>query len=193
MHRVVVEIYHSPNFETKSEVIMKKAICDYGSNICITAADLERANLNEWDRLELHLLDQTAVVIPGRMTAMDLIRVTEALQGFASDLLTALGKACASCDNCDMAEPCDLMTGPIRPTVGIPAYVLEEAGFDSDTKLACEADPEDKVIRVTEADYRYDLTDLPSSLLDTFREGGVCLDDFEGKLMREEVVYGEDI
>ena len=41
----------------------------------ITAEKLETANLSEWERLELHLLDQAAVVIPGHMTVMELLRV----------------------------------------------------------------------------------------------------------------------
>ena len=48
------------------------------------------ANLSEWERLELHLLAQAAVVIPGRMTVMEVLRVTEALQSLTSDLLSAI-------------------------------------------------------------------------------------------------------
>lgn len=39
------------------------------------------------------------------------------------------------------------------------------------------------------ADYRYDLTDISSTLLDTFRECGICLNDLEMKLKEESVVY----
>ena len=41
-----------------------------------------------------------------------------------------------------------------------------------------------------EADYRFDLTDIPAPLLDTLRECGVCMSDLEDKLVQEEVVYG---
>lgn len=37
---------------------------------------------------------------------------------------------------------------------------------------------------------RYDLTDVPPMLLNTFRECGICLDDLETKLKEETVVYG---
>ena len=169
---------------------MKKVIMNDPSEVIISAVNLENANLSEWERLELHLLDQAAVVIPGKMTAMEVIRTAEALQGLASDLLTALGEACEKCDGCHVELLCDLMEGEIRPEVSVPLQVLEEAGADPDCKLAYDVDPESGEIRIVEADYRYDLTDVPPTLLDTFRECGICLNDLEEKLKEEAFVYG---
>lgn len=58
---------------------MKQKLFEQKREITIPAADLERANLMGVDRLELHLLDQAAVVIPGEMTARELIEVGESL------------------------------------------------------------------------------------------------------------------
>lgn len=171
---------------------MNKFVMNEPSEVFISAADLEAANLNEWERLELHLLDQAAVVIPGKMTVMEVIRTAESLQGLASDLLAAIGEACEKCDGCNVELLCNLMKGEIRPEVSIPLEVLEETGADSDCKLACEVDPESGTIYVVEADYRYDLTDVPPTLLDTFRECGICLNDLEEKLKGEVVVYGAE-
>ena len=118
---------------------MIKKIEQSPAEVYISAADLEYANLNEWEDLELHLLNQTAVVIPGQMTAMELIQTAEALQGLAADLLAALGKACELCDSCQSDMLCDLMKGEIRPEVGVPDYVLEEADLDPDYKLTFPA------------------------------------------------------
>ena len=71
------------------------------------------------------------------------------------------------------------MEGEIRPEVSVPLQVLEEAGADPDCKLAYDVDPESGEIRIVEADYRYDLTDVPPTLLATFRECGTCLNDLE--------------
>ena len=49
---------------------MKKIVINEPNEVFISAANLETANLNEWERLELHLLDQAAAVIPGEMTVM---------------------------------------------------------------------------------------------------------------------------
>ena len=169
---------------------MKTILEEYPNEVRISAAELERANLAEWARLELHLLDQTAVVIPGQMTVMELLRTVEALQSLASDLLAALCAACEQCNNCEMDEPCDQMKGEVHSEVSVPGYLLEELGLESDTKLAYEADPESGAIHIVEADYRFDLTDIPAPFLDTLRKCGVCMGDLEDKLVQEDVVYG---
>ena len=141
----------------------------------------------------MHLLDQAAVVIPGVMNVMEVIRTAEALQGLASDLLSVICSACEKCDECGIEIRCDLMKDEIRPEVSVPSRVLEEAGVDPDSKLDCEVDPESGAIHIIEADYRYDLLDIPQPLLDTFRECGICLSDLEDKLKAEETVYGTDV
>lgn len=169
---------------------MKKVIVQTSAEVYISAPDLEYANLNEWESLELHLLNQAAVVIPGQMTVMELIQTAETLQGLAADLLMVLGTSCELCDSCQSDMLCDLMEGKIRPEVSVPNYVLEEADLDPDYKLTCEVRSEDGKIQITEANHRFDLTDLPPYLVDALRESKVCLADLEEKLMREEVIYG---
>lgn len=169
---------------------MKTILDEYPNEVYISAAELERANLAEWAQLELHLLDQAAVVIPGQMTVMELIRVSEALQSLASDLLAELCASCERCDNCQMDEPCDQMKGEVQSEVNVPAYLLEEAGLGLNSKLTYKTDPESSAIHIVEADYRFDLTDIPAPLLDTLRECGVCMSDLEDKLVQEDVVYG---
>ena len=114
---------------------MKKVIEQHQAEVYLSPIDLEHANLNEWENLELHLLNQAAVVIPGQMTAMELIHTAEALQGLAADLLTELGRTCELCDGCQTGVFCALMEGEIRPEVNIPDYVLQEANYDPDYKL----------------------------------------------------------
>ena len=58
--------------------------------------------------------------------------------------------------------------------------------------MTCSAERGSGEIRVTQADYRYDLTDLRPDLLDMFREYGICMRDLEDKLMQEAIVYGKD-
>ena len=169
---------------------MKTILKEYPNEVHISAAELERANLTEWERLELHLLDQTAVVIPGQMTVMELLRTVEALQSLASDLLAALCAACEQCNNCQMDEPCGQMKDAVHPEVEVPDYLLEEVGLEPDTKLIYEADLESGAIHIVEADYRFDLTDIPAPFLDTLRKCGVCMGDLEDKLVQEDVVYG---
>lgn len=53
-----------------------------------------------------------------------------------------------------------------------------------------KVDSETGAVSIVEADHRFDLTDIPANLLDTFRESGICLDDLEEKLKAEKIVYG---
>lgn len=172
---------------------MKKVIMNEPGELYISAAELETANLNEWDRLEVHLLNQTVVVIPGDMTVMEIIRTAESLQGLAADLLAAIGAACEQCDGCNVEQLCDFMKGKIQPEVCVPPQVLEAAGWEPGCKLDCEVDPACSEIRIIEADHRYDLTDVPSTVLDTFRECGICLNDLEMKLREEVTVYRAEV
>jgi len=169
---------------------MKKVMKQYPAEVFISAADLECANLNEWERLELHLLNQAAVVIPGQMTVMELIQTAETLQKLAAELLAALGAACEKCDACNVELLCDPMKGKICPEVSVPVAVLAQSNLDPDCKLAYDVDPETGAVSIVEADHRFDLTDIPVNLLDTFRESGICLDDLEEKLKAEKIVYG---
>lgn len=73
--------------------------------------------------------------------------------------------ACEPCDTCQMDEPCGQMKGEVHPEVEVPDYLVE-------------------------ADYHFDLTDIPAPLLDTLRECDVCMSDLEDKLVQEDVVYG---
>ena len=72
----------------------------------------------------------------------------------------------------------------------LKSYPILPPENEPDTKLAYEADPESGAIHIVEADYRFDLTDIPAPFLDTLRKCGVCMGDLEDKLVQEDVVYG---
>ena len=169
---------------------MKKVLEQYPAEVYISAADLEHANLSEWKHLELHLLNQAAVVLPGQMTAMELIRTVESLQKLAAELLAALEAACEKCDGCHVELLCDLMKGEIRPEVSAPIDILMQSNLDPDCKLTYKVDPKSGTVSIVEADYQFDLTDIPTKLLDTIRQSGICLNDLEEKLKEEKIVYG---
>ena len=172
---------------------MKKIVEQYPAEVYISAADLEQANLDEWECLELHLQNQIAVVLPGRMTAMELIQTVGSLQKLSAKLVAALAAACEKCDGCNVELICDLMRGEIHPEVSIPADILMQSNLDPDCKLTYEVDSKTGTISVVEADHRFDLTDIPRNLLDTIRESGICLDDLDEKLKAETIVYGVDL
>lgn len=158
----------------------------------IDAANLEKANLSEYDALELHLLDSVAVVIPGEMTGKELIRASQCLQRLATKLLMVIVESCARCDNCGETSPCDWMIDTICPDVTVPYDELIEAGINPESKLSCEADPENHRIVVFEAEERYDITDVDPDIIDIFRDCGICLQELDAKLKRDIVLYNGD-
>lgn len=141
--------------------------------------------------LELHTLPNAAVLISGEMEAMELIRTAESLNELASKLLLQLARACGPCNHLDDDAPCPALCGAEAPDILVPAWARDEADIPRDAKLTCEVDEDSGEIRVTEADYEYDLTDVPLRILEFLGDNGVCLAALEECLMDERIVYGE--
>lgn len=172
------------------------------------------------DTLELHAAENTLIILKDRMTAMELIRAIEVLNETASELTVALAMACGICNNCgdknpEPCESCDgskvcaflngCKDGPVEwvancslcqdllddsQDVRIPDYVLEDAGIPKDAKLEAYADEDSGEITVTEAEDRWDITDVPPGLLMVLAQSGVCLAELDELIMLEETIYG---
>ena len=140
---------------------MKQRSSEQNHEIVIPAEDLEEAGLAGFDRLELHLLDQAAVVIPGEMTARELIGVSAPLLKLASELIDNLLGACSDCDNCGGQGPCSLVAD------GLPEG-REEAEVSGE---------------------ELELFKLPPEIQRLLREHKVCLLNLEEKLQNGDWVY----
>ena len=131
---------------------MKCILFSGNQEIRIDAANLEEANLSEYNSLGLHLLDSVVVVIPGEMTGKELIRASQSLQPMASELLMAIVKVCIPCNSCRKEALGELMTDTILPEVAAPYEELIKRGIAPESKLSCEADPGSHRIFVFEAE-----------------------------------------
>ncbi len=134
-------------------------------------------------RLELHVLDGGIVVTKAEMSAMDMVNLIAAMSNLVTDLGAQLGAVCGQCDECGY---CDCFCGdePVR----LPEYVMEAAGLPPGCKLEAFVD-DDGNITVEEADYAYDLSDVPPDLLEVFRKSGVCVHELEERLMADDIIY----
>lgn len=130
---------------------MKCILFSGNQEIRIDAANLEEANLSEYNSLGLHLLDSAAVVIPGEMAGKELIRASQSLQPMASELLMVIVKVCIPCNSCRKEAMGELMTDTILPEVAVRYEELIEA-IAPESKLSCEADPGSHRIFVFEAE-----------------------------------------
>ena len=158
------------------------------NEVTIRAENLERSNLTVSDRLELHCLDYAVVLIPGEMTAMELISASEALQKLAADLLLVLLQACSACDNCGQEEPCELMGECAKPEE--PDSKGEEPfGTSSTGEFFDIADSLDFEDQPAGFDVEYTLSDISPDMLALLRESGVCMLNLEEKLRDDSIVY----
>jgi len=121
------------------------------------------------------------------MTAMELVHAVEQLQHLSIDLSVYLAQVCGTCSDC--AEDCDIDLEHPGNGVELPEWVRREVGIPKNAKL-CAWPKEDGVVCVEEANYRYDLSDVPPQMLEMLAEGGACLNELEELLMTEEVIYG---
>ena len=67
--------------------------------------------------------------------------------------------------------------------------VLREAGIPSGVKLHAQVNEGTNTVTVAQADYRYDLTDVPDRLLTSLAIARVCVGSLEKRLMAEDAVY----
>ena len=140
---------------------MKQRSSEQNHKITIPAADLEETGLAGFDRLELHLLDQVAVVIPGEMTAKELIDVSVSLLKLVNELIDNLLGVCSDCDDCGGHGPCSLVAS------SLPGGRGETGGSEEDLEL-------------------FQLSPEIQRLL---REHKVCLLNLEEKLRNGDWVY----
>ena len=158
------------------------------NEIIIRAANLEQSNLSGFDRLELHCLDYAAAVIPGEMTAMELISASEALQKLAADLLLVLLQACSACDNCGQEEPCELMCENAM-SEETDSKGEEPFGTSSTGEFTDITDPLDFEDQPTDFDDGYALSDISPDMLKLLRESGVCMLNLKEALRNNLLIY----
>ena len=66
----------------------------------------------------------------------------------------------------------------------------KEVHIPADAKLCAWPGDKPGTVTVGQADYRYDLTDVPAWELEILASHGVCLGNLEERLMTEDAVYG---
>ncbi|MBQ9719357.1 MAG: hypothetical protein IJV64_01545 [Oscillospiraceae bacterium] len=137
--------------------------------------------------LEYRTLSGAVVAFKSRMTAMELITAANELYLCASTMLAELMENIGPCDGCtDNCEYEDENLGHVL----VPEYLREQAGIPADAKVVALPDQDTGTVTIMQADYRYDLQDVPSLLLEMFMNAGVCLESLEMHLMDEDIVYG---
>ena len=151
---------------------------------------LEHSGMEKGEPVEIRAVDDAVVILRKEMTAMQLVRAIDSLQSTVLDLTLHLVDVCGPCEDCTGSGGEACPADPSRTTTVIPDEIREEAHIPAGVKLCAWAGTESGTVTVGQADYRYDLTDVPAWVLEILASHGVCLGRLEDRLIDEEPVYG---
>ena len=165
--------------------------------LIISAAAVELSHLPAGTPLTVSVGENTLVVTPGRMTAIQAVNTIGALTAFTTDLIDALKAACGSCADQMDAVGCPYEDGsgsdkcPFETVTGPGVALTDDArrdmGIPLDAKL--ELFPDDGEGLVCAAEYKHDITDVPEGIRTMLVLSGVCLGRLDEVIMGEQEVW----
>ncbi|KTE90779.1 hypothetical protein AT727_23595 [Desulfitobacterium hafniense] len=156
------------------------------NNISLPNEILNAADLTGCEEIEFNTLENAIVAMKTTMNAMELIKVAEGLKNLSEELIVHLAGICGRCHDCSYCERFEEFDEII-----VPDYLLEEAGIPKDAKLCACTEEDSGEIIVMQADYDYDIADVPKFVIDIFEMSGICIRELEERIMMEDVVYGD--
>ena len=156
------------------------------NNISLPNEILNAADLTGCEEIEFNTLENAVVAMKTTMNAMELIKVAEGLKNLSEELIVHLAGICGRCHDCSYCERFEEFDEII-----VPDYLLEEAGIPKDAKLCACTEEDSGEIIVMQADYDYDIADVPKFVIDIFEMSGICIRELEEKIMMEDIVYGD--
>ena len=157
--------------------------------LVIPNAVMELSGFEKGEPVDILAADDAVIVLKHKMSAMELIRAVDSVQRLAVELNGHLAQACGPCEACDNCGGENCPADPERTQTVLPDVVREEIGLPAGTKLCACPGEEPGTAIVCQADYRYDLTDVPAWELTVLRNMGVCLSELEELLMSEDPVH----
>ncbi|MEG0177395.1 hypothetical protein [Anaerorhabdus sp.] len=158
----------------------------FDNNVSLPNEILNAADLTGCEEIELNTLENAVVAMKTTMNAMELIRVAEGLKNLSEELIVHLAGICGRCHDCSYCERFEEFDEII-----VPDYLLEEAGIPKDAKLCACTEEDSGEIIVMQADYDYDIADVPKFVIDIFEMSGICIRELEERIMMEDIVYGD--
>ncbi|SHJ75899.1 hypothetical protein SAMN02745248_00858 [Hathewaya proteolytica DSM 3090] len=156
------------------------------NNISLSDEILNAADLTGCDEIEFNTLENAIVAMKTTMNAMELIKVAEGLKNLSEELIVHLAGICGRCHDCSYCDRFEEYDEII-----VPDYLLEEAGIPKDAKLCACTEEDSGEIIVMQADYDYDIADVPKFVIDIFEMSGICIRELEERIMMEDIVYGD--
>ena len=141
--------------------------------VLIPSAALKLCGLQDMEKFEIHIIGKSMTLLPGTMTAPELLHTISALQELEHD---CNGGFCPF--SLDQAE------------IKLSPEVMEAAGIPQDARLVACPDKETATINITRAPFDADLREIPRELLEKLSADGICMGDLAEKVSEGAVVYG---
>ena len=151
------------------------------NDLVIDRQTLELCRFLPDDPLSVHVGENTVLVVPESMTAMEAVNTIGVLSSILTALLDSLRDVCGTCGEQLKEDVCPAgCQAPNRcpykdvrgPRVTLSDDIRREMGIAPDTKLHCFVDEGEAV--VTAADYDHDITDVPERVRALLSFAGVC-------------------
>ena len=141
---------------------------------------LELSHLPTDSPLSLSIGENTLVVRPERMTALQALNTIGVLTEITTGLIEIIQDACGTCgdrgDGCPFSDVCGPGHCPYEdmdgPEVELSPSARRKLGIAPDAKL--ELLPDEGEGLVCAADYAHDITDVPKNVLPLLSMCGVC-------------------
>lgn len=159
-----------------------------GINIPHVTAEL--SNMENDSYVDSLVTEGAVLVLRQKMTAMELINVSQFLREISSELILNLAMACGPCrprNGCENHCPFDDLD---NEDITLPRYLREEAGIPENAKLCACVDEENGTVIISAAEHKYDLSDVPEFLIDVTLNSGICFGSLEEHLIKGDTVYG---
>ena len=160
---------------------------------------LELCHFDPHKNLTQLIGENTLVVLPERMTALEAVNTVNMLTAFTTELIELLRDACGSCEEqmeqeegcCPFGGVCDPDECPYEDMDG-PEVELSDAarramGIPLDVKL--QFFPDEGEGLVCAADYKHDITDVPEDILPLLAMSGICPGKLDELIMDEKEVW----
>ncbi len=169
------------------------------NDLIISADAVELSHIPLDNPLTVGIGENTLVVVPEHMTAIQAVNTLGVLTEFVSDLIIAIKAACGTCEErkkeddgyCPFGDICGPDECPYADVDG-PEVILSDSarrqmGIPLDAKL--ELLPDEGEGLVVAADYDHDITDVPGNMRALFAMAGVCPGKLNELLMDEAEVW----
>ena len=153
----------------------------------VPSAVLKICGLQDVEKFEIHVTGKSMTLLPGTMTASNLLHTISALQESEQELCGHLVNVCGECDDCNGGF-CPFSLD--QPEIKLSPEVVEAVGIPQDARLVVCPDPETATINITRAPFDADLREIPRELLEKLFADGICMGELAEKVSDGAVVYG---